>query len=487
TVLKAEKNKLSILREIILGEANPKFNDLPNQINPLLNESQNNAMNMAINAQDIAIIHGPPGTGKTTTLVETIKAILNQEKQILVCAASNTAVDLLTEKLAEQKLNVLRLGNPAKMNENILQHTVDYKSSNHTEYKRIKEFKKRASEFKNFASKYKRSFGREERQQRKLILDEAKKLHLEAENIEKYILDDLLSKAQIVTCTLVGAAHYTIKEKTFSTVVIDEAGQALEAACWIPIAKAQKVIMAGDHLQLPPTIKSEEASKMGLKITLLEKIMQKNIASTLLNTQYRMNEKIMQFSNEQFYQNKLMAHSSVKNICLDLNNSIDEFPIEFIDTAGCSFEEKPGKDNLSLCNEEEANLIFSHLKNLNEELKNPASVGIISPYKAQVTLIQDKIAKEHKHIFNKTSINTIDGFQGQEKDIIYISLVRSNDKNEIGFLSDTRRMNVAMTRAKKKLVIIGDSATLSSHLFYNQFLEYISKINAHKTAWEYIY
>lgn len=486
-VSKAENNRLAQLREILVGDAEADFEHLPKVDNSKLNTSQNSALHQVLSAKDVAIIHGPPGTGKTTTLVEVIHAVLQKEKQVLVCAPSNTAVDLLTEKLAEKGLNVLRFGNPSKVSESLVRHTVDAKSANHPEYKRIKEFKKRAAEFKNFASKYKRSFGREERNQRKLIIEESKKLHHEAEQIEKYILEDLLASAQVITATLVGSAHYTLKEKKFTTVFIDEAGQALEAGCWIPIAKAQRVVMAGDHLQLPPTIKSAAAAKQGLSITLLEKLMHKPNTATLLDTQYRMHEQIMEFSNQKFYGGKLQAHDSVKLETLLLKDNEDASSIEFIDTAGCGYEEQPGKENTSLCNEEEANLLLIHLKLILEKLEKPHSIGIISPYKAQVHWIQDLIKQDSELALHPITVNTIDGFQGQEKDIIYISLVRSNDSGEIGFLSDTRRMNVAMTRAKKKMVIIGDSATIGAHPFYSDFLDYVSNIGAHKTAWEYRY
>lgn len=484
-VQNATNNRLAQLREILVGDEKPNFINLPQQQFASLNSSQNAAVHQIETASDIAIVHGPPGTGKTTTLVEAICKVLETEKQVLVCAPSNTAVDMLTEKLSLKNIDVLRFGNPSRMSEHILKHTVDARSTSHAQYKQIKEFKKRANEFKNFASKYKRSFGREEREQRKTILNEAKKLHQEAENIEKYILEDLLSRAQVITCTLVGSAHYTLENKIFSTVFIDEAGQALEAACWIPIAKAQRVVMAGDHLQLPPTIKSMEASRKGLSVTLMEKLMLHKNCATMLETQYRMNEQIMGFSNLKFYRDQLIADKSVQNSTLKLKDEEVAEPLEYIDTAGCGYSEDSGKGNTSLCNEEEASLLIRHLSALNEKLDKQYSIGVISPYKAQVELLQEKIASSNFADKN-ISANTIDGFQGQEKDIIYISLVRSNDNSEIGFLADTRRMNVAMTRARMKLVIIGDSATIASNPFYNDFIEYASANNAHKTAWEFV-
>jgi superfamily I DNA and/or RNA helicase len=481
---KAEHNRLAQLRNILLGDQEPSFRSSNEQIEiKSLNQAQNQALNLVQAAQDVAIIHGPPGTGKTTTLVQIIKKVLENEKTVLVCAPSNTAVDLLAEKLSLNGLRVIRFGNPARVSEQLNNLTVEAQSTAHPEFKKIKEYKKRASEFKNFASKYKRNFGREEREQRKMILEEAKKLHGEAEQIEKYIIDDLLKKAQVIACTLVGAAHYTLRELEFSTAFIDEAGQALEAACWIPISKSKRVIMAGDHLQLPPTIKSMEAANKGLKITLMEKLMEKPQIASLLNIQYRMHENIMQFSNQEFYNRQLVAHESVAKQSIN-----PEYPpFNFIDTAGCGFVEEEGKDFSSLLNTGEADIVMKHLEALPSSVLENNTIGIISPYKAQVNYLSDLISDNKALKPYKISVNTVDGFQGQEKDVIYISLVRSNSKGEIGFLADTRRMNVAITRAKKMLVIVGDSATIASHSFYNRFIEYAGNIHAHHSAWEYMH
>jgi len=494
-VMKAKHNRVAELREILLGFEPAKFTTLKNPVTiPSLNESQNKAVNNILTAEDIAIVHGPPGTGKTTTIVQAIKQVVALEKQTLVCAPSNTAVDLLTEKLNEQGLNVLRIGHPARVSEFQLAHTLDAKIAAHKEYKTIKELKKRSVEFRNMALKYKRHFGREERNQRKAIMDESRKLQQEAAKIEEYIVEDLISKADVITCTLVGSTAFVLKDLNFKTVFIDEAAQALEPATWIPILRAQKVVLAGDHFQLPPTVKSVKTAREGLNVTLFEKAISRQKADVMLEMQYRMNEKIMNFSGKQFYKGLLKADPMVKDWILDIENELINTPVEFIDTAGCSFEEQLNKESSSTYNPAEADLLLKHLGLLFEALENTGKnildyrVGIISPYKAQVELLKEKIKELPfmETMGKNIAVNTVDGFQGQERDIIYISLVRSNSSSEIGFLADIRRMNVALTRAKKKLVIIGDSATLGGHPFYKEFLNYTDSINAYKSAWEFL-
>lgn len=457
---------------------------------PKLNISQQEAVNKILSANQLAIVHGPPGTGKTTTLVQAIKALSKQDNQkILVVAPSNTAVDLLTEKLSEEGLNVIRVGNPARVSEKLVHATLDYKMAEHPEMKSIKVLKKQANEYKNMAHKYKRSFGKAERDQRKALFDEAHKIGREIENSEQYIMDNLFNNAQIITATLVGSNHYTVKNLKYNTVVIDEAGQALEPACWIPILKAEKVIFAGDHFQLSPTIKSKEAAKSGLSTTLLEKSVILHPESVvLLNEQYRMNTQIMGYSSKVFYEDRLMANSSVANHLLFPNDE----PLMFIDTAGCGFEEKA--DGTSTTNPEEATFMLNHLTEFIESLGNQnfenkfPSIAVISPYKQQVQLLKELMQSNPLLMAHddKISVNTIDSFQGQERDIVYISLTRSNTEGAIGFLSDTRRMNVAMTRARKKLVVVGDGATLSRSLFYNDFMKYAEGLNAYHSAWEFL-
>jgi ATP-dependent RNA/DNA helicase IGHMBP2 len=488
---RSENEKENHLIKVLTGKTQPTFNNQQTPVvNPKLNTKQHEAVNKILAANDLAIVHGPPGTGKTTTLVQAIKALIqNDHKQILVVAPSNTAVDLLSEKLADEGLNVLRVGNPARVSEKLMALTLDSKMGQHNAMKDIKRLKKQAADFKNMAHKYKRSFGKAEREQRKALFDEAYKIMKEVGNTEQYIMDDLLAKAQVITATLVGAAHYTVRNLKYHTVVIDEAGQALEPACWIPILKAQKVILAGDHCQLPPTIKSDEAARSGLSTTLLEKCVTLHPeAVVLLEEQYRMNKLIMGYSSKVFYGDQLKAHNSVADHLLFPG----DIAINFIDTAGCSFDEK--QEGTSISNPEEAAFLFRHLVLVVTELANHyqannfPSIAIISPYKQQIHVLREQLlhVPELKPYSNSISINTIDSFQGQERDIVYISMTRSNNDAVIGFLSDIRRMNVAMTRARKKLVVIGDSATLSRLPFYEDFIAYTQGHEAYQSAWEFV-
>lgn len=434
-------------------------------------------------------MHGPPGTGKTTTLVQAIKRLhLQDHKQILVTAPSNAAVDLLSEKLSDEGLNVVRIGNPARVSERLQMLTLDGKTTLHPGMKDLKKTKKRAAEFRDLAHKYKRSFGPAEREQRAALFAEARAISKEVERSEQYIIDDVLAKADVITATLVGAAHYSVRNRNYDRVVIDEAGQALEPACWIAILKAKKVIMAGDHQQLPPTIKSAEAGRE-LGYTLLEKCVALHPdAVVLLKEQYRMHESIMGFSSAEFYEGRLQAHASVANHLVFPGDT----PLLFIDTAGCGFEEK--REGTSISNPEEAAFLVKHLTRYVHDLKSlytmdsVPDIGIVSPYKQQVELLKELVTASAglQQSGVALSVNTIDSFQGQERDVIYISLTRSNAESVIGFLSEVRRMNVAMTRARKKLVVIGDSATLSQFPFYADFIRYAQELNAYESAWSFM-
>lgn len=451
---------------------------------------QQAAVTKMLEANELAIVHGPPGTGKTTTLIQAVKALMRQDrKQILVVAPSNAAVDLLSEKLSDEGLNVVRVGNPARVSERLLELTLDSKMAAHASSKEIKRLKKQAREYRDMAHKYKRSFGYAEREQRKALFNEARNINKEVERTEQYIIEDILSRANVITATMVGANHYTVRQLRYHTVVIDEAGQALEPACWIPILKAQKVVMAGDHCQLPPTIKSDEAARKGLSITLMEKCVALHPeVVVLLEEQYRMHETIMGFSSKEFYEDRLKAHPSVADRLL----FPDDKPLAFIDTAGCGFDEKP--EGTSISNPEEAGFLLKHLTSLVNGLKSIykenffPGIGVISPYKHQVETLKELMlsSAELQEIGSAITVNTIDSFQGQERDIIYISMTRSNSGNVIGFLSDIRRMNVAMTRARRKLVVIGDSATLSQLSFYADFITYAQEKDAYQSAWEFM-
>jgi len=495
-VMEAYKTRLAELRDVLLGDVAARFTDEQTADIPALNASQNEAVRKIVQSKDVAIIHGPPGTGKTTTLVQAILKTSETQKRLLVTAPSNTAVDLLTEKLANEGVNVIRIGNPSRVSDVLLEHTLDAQIMSHRSYKNLKEYRKTADEYKRLASQHKRKFGHEERAQRQLFKSESHRLLQEADRLEDYITDDLLNHVQVITCTLVGAANKAIRHLEYDTVFIDEAAQALEPACWIPISRAKRVVLAGDHCQLPPTVKSLEAEKGGLGKTLFEKCIERqpNVA-VMLKTQYRMHHLIMEFSNRQFYNSELQAHESVHSSDLHQFDPVfaPGLAVEFIDTAGSGYNEVETPESSSSANPEEANLLLNHLLHLLKDY-TPAEeaahlqIGVIAPYRAQINYLQDRV--EHMPLLHglrqkrKLSVGTVDSFQGQERDIIYISMTRSNDKGEIGFLSDMRRMNVAMTRAKKKLVIIGDSATLGHHPFYAAFLTYVESINAYRSTWE---
>ncbi|MEL6672291.1 MAG: AAA domain-containing protein [Bacteroidota bacterium] len=495
-VIEPKKQKrLQYLREVMIGEVEPAFREWKEvrYQNPALNPSQNDAIQRVLEAEDVAIIHGPPGTGKTTTLVFAIQEILHHEHQVLVCAPSNTAVDLLCQKCAAQGIEVVRLGNPARVDENLQNLTLDGRISQHNDYAALRKLRKESEQIRKKALTYKRNFGPQERSKRGELLKEARELKQLAHQLEDYILHQVLRSAQVIATTLSGAARKEIEHKRFHTVLIDEAGQALAPACWIPILKADRVIMAGDHCQLPPTVKSFEAAKKGLDKTLFEHIIQRKEVDVMLTRQYRMPDSIMRFSGRQFYQDQLEADESVRYRHLG-----EGFPVfSFVDTAGCGFEERKNGDTQSTSNPEEAQILLKHLAihldkvstEQNSLLEQDFSVGIISPYKDQVKvlkkqLLESPMLSDYEKWIN---IQTVDGFQGQEKDVIYISLVRSNTKGEIGFLKDIRRMNVALTRAKKMLVVVGDSSTIGNHRFYQAFLDYVEEIQAYRTAWEWMY
>ncbi len=481
-------SRLATLRDVLLGKKEAYFDKNHHFYEiPQLNNSQNRAVQDILAAEDVAIVHGPPGTGKTTTLVAAIQQLVKRESPILVTAPSNAATDLLTEKLAQSGLNVVRIGNVSRVDESLLKHTMEGILQNLPEMQEVKKLKIEAAKMRRNAQKHKRNFGHQEREDRRNAYRDAKEIMQQARMLEDYIIDKTLKESDVICCTLVGTMNRYIEKMTFSTVIIDEAAQALEPASWIPIVKANKVVFAGDPFQLPPTVKSREAAKNGLAITLLEKCVERLETVNLLDTQYRMHQTIMGFSNQEFYNNQLKADESVANWQLSLSDGTPSASMEFIDTAGCGFEEKRNPESLSYFNPEEYYVLRQHLDNLLVILGDQkVSIGIISPYREQVISIQDAIVKDFDHVPEADIVvDTIDAFQGQERDVIYISMVRSNDKGEIGFLKDTRRMNVAMTRAKKKLIIVGDSATLAGFKFYDHFLDYTDAVGAYVSAWDW--
>ncbi|HEX2607940.1 MAG TPA: AAA domain-containing protein, partial [Flavisolibacter sp.] len=418
----AEKKEEGQLVRIVTGKWPLTFTkDSPSFKENRLNAQQQEAVRLITGAQELAIVHGPPGTGKTTTLVQAIKAMwkADQEK-ILVVAPSNAAVDLLSEKLAAEGLSVVRVGNPSRVSEQQVALTLDHKMANHASHKEIRRLKKQAAEYRDLAQKYKRQFGKEEREQRKALFTEARNISKEVERLEQYITQDILSRAQVITATLVGSNHYSVRHLRYHTVVIDEAGQALEPACWIPILKARKLVMAGDHNQLPPTIKSQQAAKQGLACTLMEKLVARYPeAVVLLEEQYRMHQFIMQYSSGVFYENRLIAHASVAGHLLYPGDE----PLVFIDTAGCGFEEK--WEGTSISNPEEADFMLKQVAALIRSFRENAAdqalptIGMIAPYKHQVELLKER-QLQHEEIRSAAShvaVNTIDSFQGQERDV----------------------------------------------------------------------
>jgi ATP-dependent RNA/DNA helicase IGHMBP2 len=492
-VIKADNNRVAALKNILLGKdkaaleaRNFHFDGLT-----ILNDSQRDALKKMLQAKDVAFIHGPPGTGKTTTLVQVIKQTINEQKQVLVSAPSNAAIDLLVDKLSEQGLNVLRIGHPARVTEQSLSKTLDARIAAHEDFAELKSIRKEMERVRASAMKFKRKFGWEQKQERRFMLDEAKALKADADQLEFYIINDLLQNAQAICCTLVGSSHPVLRGKKFKTVFIDEAAQALEPACWIPLLRSERVIFAGDHQQLPPTVKSIEAARQGLSATLFEKGIKRHPDCVeMLEVQYRMNEQIMKFPSRYFYADKLVAHESIRSWLLAPN----QIPVEFIDTAGCGYVEAQDPETLSRFNKEEAELLINQVETLVNDIgletwiDDQISLAVITPYRAQVDYLQ-KIADQSltlQQIPNLFSINTVDAFQGQERDVIAISFVRSNDKNEVGFLGDIRRTNVAMTRARKKLIMVGDSATLGSHEFYLALLDFVQQEGFYKSAFEII-
>jgi superfamily I DNA and/or RNA helicase len=492
-VIKAEDNRVAQLKEILLGNGQAQSEQKTIRFESLniLNASQQEALRKVVESSDVAFVHGPPGTGKTTTLVQAIRYTINEEKQVLVCAPSNAAVDLLVDKLTDQGLQALRIGHPARVTEQSLSKTLDHRITAHANYKELKDMRKRMEQVRAAAFKFKRKFGYHEKQQRRLLMQEVKVLKADADLLEFYIINDLLQTMDAICCTLVGASHPVLRGKKFRTVFIDEAGQSLEPASWIPLLRSHRAVFAGDHQQLPPTIKSVEASRRGLSKTLFEKgIENQPHQVSMLQVQYRMHEKIMQFSSDYFYNSKLIAHESVRFHLLRPHLS----PVTFIDTAGCGYQELQDPETLSRSNVEEASLLIRQVESLVGEigpdawLEEQISLGIITPYSAQVDQLH-KVAEASpvlEPIYRYLTINTVDAFQGQERDVIAISFVRSNEKGEVGFLADIRRTNVAMTRARKKLIMIGDSATLSSHPFYLALLEYVQAEGYYASAFELI-
>lgn len=472
-VIGAKNNRLAELRDIFHGtQPASTFSFHPLRF-PWLNATQEEAVNKVLHAKDVAIVHGPPGTGKTTTLVEAVYETLHRENQVLVCAQSNMAVDWISEKLVDRGVSVLRIGNPSRVNDKMLSFTYERRFESYPDYPQLWSIRKAIREL------YARSRKGAERE---AVRQKINSLKDRATELEIRINESLFSEARVIACTLVGSANRLLTGQKFGTLFIDEAAQALEAACWIPIRKADRVILAGDHCQLPPTVKAPEALRAGLGHTLMQTIVKsKPDTVSLLKLQYRMNDEIMRFSSEWFYGGMLQSAPEVKyRSILDFDT-----PIEWINTEGLDCNEEFIGENYGRINKSEAELSIEQLKGyitkIGRErfLDERIDVGMISPYKAQVQYLRRLVRNDafFKPYRQAITINTVDGFQGQERDVILISLVRANEEGQIGFLNDLRRMNVAITRARMKLIILGDASTLTRHAFYKKLYTYIESLH----------
>lgn len=501
-VMKAKNNRLAYLRDLFYSHQKAgRFSYEPMKF-PWLNPTQERAVNEVLWAKDVAIVHGPPGTGKTTTLVEAINETLMRESQVLVCAQSNMAVDWISEKLVDRGINVLRIGNPTRVNDKMLGFTYERRFESHTDYPQLWAIRKAIRELRKNRKK-----GSENYHQK---MD---RLKSRAAEIELRINAELFGEARVIACTLVGSAHHLLEGMKFGTLFIDEAAQALEAACWIPMKRASRVILAGDHCQLPPTVKSIAALRAGLGKTLMERIAEnKPEVVTLLKIQYRMNDEIMRFSSDWFYGGKVESAPQIKYrsvldydhpiTWIDTSNEENQITIEGEDApedsastsssvsaanqnSDLNFKEQFVGESFGRINKAEAELtlltLAEYFTKIGKQrvLEERIDVGIISPYRAQVQYLKKLIKKYEffKPYRRLISVNTVDGFQGQERDVILISLVRSNDEGQIGFLKDLRRMNVAMTRARMKLIILGNKDTMTKHPFYKKLWEYVEAIN----------
>jgi len=470
------KGRLGYLRDLFYSHQKPETFVFPAMHFPYLNSTQEDAVNMVLRAKDVAIVHGPPGTGKTTTLVEAIRETLMRESQVLVCAQSNMAVDWISEKLVDRGINVLRIGNPTRVNDKMLSFTYERRFEAHPDYPHLWAIRKAIRDLRTH-----RKRGDEKFHQK------LESLKSRATELEIRINSELFGEARVIACTLVGAANRLLEGQKFATLFIDEAAQALEAACWIPMRRVSRVVLAGDHCQLPPTVKSIAALKAGLGTTLMERIVEMHPeAVTLLKIQYRMNDDIMRFSSDYFYNGQVESAPEVKyRSILDM-----DIPMTWIDTSefaldGFESTEEFVGESFGRINKKEAELTLMTLQYYFNKvgkqrlLDEHIDVGIISPYRAQVQYLRRLLMKKEyfKPFRRFISVNTVDGFQGQERDIIVVSLVRSNESGQIGFLRDLRRMNVAITRARMKLIILGDKDTMTQHPFYRKLWHYIKKLH----------
>ena len=470
-VMRAKDGRLAELRDLFYSRRPAAFRQLQPMPFPYLNDSQAQALNRVLAAKDVQVVHGPPGTGKTTTLVEAIYETLKREPQVLVCAQSNTAVDWISERLQDHGIAVLRIGNPTRVNDKMLSFTYERRFEAHPDYPQLWAIRKALRQLRSQKRKGEQTHQKVERLKERAI------------ELELRIKAELFASARVVASTLVGSAQRVMEGQHFTTLFIDEAAQALEPACWIAIRKAGRVVLAGDHCQLPPTVKCYEAMKQGLGHTLMERLVEWHPeAVTLLKIQYRMNEDIMRFPARWFYDNQLVAHESVKwRGLLDLDRAIEWVEADGEEPTGEAFVGTTfGRINVAEA-ERVVQVLEQYFTHIGKErvLQERIDVGVISPYRAQVQLLRRMLRQRpfFKPFRTLVTVNTVDGFQGQERDVIVVSMVRSNDEGQIGFLGDLRRMNVAMTRARMKLIIIGDAATLCRHRFYRQLHQYVQSLH----------
>ena len=481
----AQGSRLAVLRDVLLAIQAPSF--LPPEdallLDASLNASQQEALRFALSAQDVAILHGPPGTGKTTVLVEMIRQAVQRGQSVLAVAPSNLAVDNLLEKLLASGLEAIRLGNPVRVLPELRAHTLDGLAENHPDLRLARKLTREAYILREQAARYTRA--RPEPGARQAQRREARQMLADARQIEDQVVERLIHSSPILCATATGLDGQRLNGRTFDWCVLDEASQATEAVAWIPLQFAQRLVLAGDPCQLPPTVLSSEASAQGLQISLMERLMKQYgpSISRRLDVQYRMHQDIMAFSSAEFYDGSLSASPLVRaHLLLDLPgvnaSSLTSTPLDFIDTAGASYDESVETEGDSRLNPLEADLVVRKVQALLEAGLTPIQMAVITPYSAQVRLLRERLN------LPDLEIDSVDGFQGREKEAVILSLVRSNPDGEIGFLGDIRRMNVALTRARRKLIVIGDSATISAHPFYQRLLSYFDSIGAYHSVWE---
>ncbi len=482
-VVQEARGRTAELRRVLLGDRAPRFGrQIDCEFVSSLNESQQQAIRFALSAEDLAIIHGPPGTGKTTTLVELICQAVAHGDKVLACAPSNTAVDNLLERLILCRQKVVRLGHPARVDERVRDYTLDFQVAADDTIRVVREMQREAEVLLRQAGRYTRAKpapGEKQEMRR-----EARRLQAEARQLEQQVVRSVLDRADVV-CATSTFNEELLGDRRFGWVVIDEACQSTEPGCWVPVLRGDRLVLAGDHCQLPPTVLSAQALREGFGISLLERLIQHygGTVTRRIDVQYRMHAQIMDFPSARFYDGTLQAHPSVATHLLhDLDgiepSSLVSEPVTFIDTAGAGWEEELEPDGQSRWNPKEALLVLDKVRQLQAAGLSPRDMAVITPYAAQVRLLRQRWDCDD------LEIDSVDGFQGREKEAVLISCVRSNSKCEIGFLSDTRRMNVALTRARRKLIVVGDSATLGGHAFYAALLAYFDSIGAYHSVWE---